>query len=100
MYRSGECSMSASTFAGVRPEALESTATGNIVFNNAREYVRAATGIRIYQSPDNIVDHNVSHDNEDTGLEAYAGSNNTLFYDNVMPDGSPDRRLPLRCGGV
>ena len=57
--------------------------TGNIVFNNAREYVRAATGIRIYQSPDNIVDHNVSHDNEDTGLEAYAGSNNTLFYDNV-----------------
>src|SRR5436190_665489 len=57
--------------------------TGNVLFNNAREFARAATGIRIYQSPDNVVDHNVMHDNEDSGVEAYAGSNNTLFYDNV-----------------
>ncbi len=57
--------------------------TGNVVFNNAREFARAATGIRVYQSTDNVVDHNVMHDNEDSGVEAYAGSNNTLFYDNV-----------------
>jgi parallel beta-helix repeat protein len=57
--------------------------TGNFVFNNAREYTRSATGIRLYQSPDNIVDHNVMHHNEDSGVEGYAGSNNTLFYDNV-----------------
>jgi parallel beta-helix repeat protein len=57
--------------------------TGNMVYSNAREYLRAATGIRLYQSSDNVVDHNVMHDNEDSGVEAYAGSNNTLFYDNA-----------------
>ena len=57
--------------------------THNVVFANAREYTRAATGIRLYQAPDNIVDHNVMYGNEDSGVEAYAGSNNTLFYDNV-----------------
>jgi parallel beta-helix repeat protein len=57
--------------------------THNVTFNNARGYTRAATGIRLYQSPDNVVDHNVMYGNEDSGVEAYAGSNNTLFYDNV-----------------
>jgi parallel beta-helix repeat protein len=63
--------------------AARNRITGNVVFNNAREFTRAATGIRIYQSPDCVVDHNVMHDNEDSGVESYAGSNNTLFYDNV-----------------
>ena len=57
--------------------------THNVVFNNAREYTRAATGIRLYQASDNVVDHNVMYGNEDSGVEAYAGSNNTLFDDNV-----------------
>jgi len=63
--------------------AARNRVTHNVVFNNAREYIRAATGIRLYQSPDGVVDHNVMHDNEDSGVEAYAGSNNTLFYNNV-----------------
>jgi parallel beta-helix repeat protein len=56
---------------------------GNVVFSNARGYTRQAAGIRLYSSPANTVDGNVSHDNEDSGIESYTGSNNSLLYDNV-----------------
>jgi len=56
---------------------------GNLTFANAQGYQRAATGIRLYSSPGNTVDRNVTHDNEDSGIECYTGSNNTLLYDNV-----------------
>jgi len=56
---------------------------GNVVFSNARGYTRQAAGIRLYSSPANTVDGNVSHNNEDSGIESYTGSNNTLLYDNV-----------------
>jgi parallel beta-helix repeat protein len=57
--------------------------TGNLTFNNAREYERAAPGIRLHSAPGNVVDGNVSHHNEDSGIEAYSGSNNSLIYNNV-----------------
>jgi parallel beta-helix repeat protein len=57
--------------------------SGNETFANARQYERAAPGIRLYGAPGNTVARNVSHDNEDSGIEAYPGSNNTLIYDNV-----------------
>jgi parallel beta-helix repeat protein len=56
---------------------------GNETFANARQYERAAPGIRLYSAPGNVVDGNVSHHNEDSGIEAYPGSNNTLIYNNV-----------------
>jgi parallel beta-helix repeat protein len=57
---------------------------GNLTFNNSREYVRATAGIRLYQSPGNTVDNNISHDNQDSGIESYPGSNDTLIYNNVV----------------
>ena len=56
---------------------------GNTTFNNAQGFQRAAPGIRIYAAPGNVVDGNISHDNEDSGIESYPGANNTLIYDNV-----------------
>jgi parallel beta-helix repeat protein len=58
----------------------------NHAFENARGHVRAASGIRLTESPGNTVHGNVSHHNEDSGIEAYAQSNNTLFYNNVTYD--------------
>ena len=55
----------------------------NFTFNNAQGFQRAAPGIRIYQSVGNVVDRNITHDNEDSGIEVYPGANNTLVYDNV-----------------
>ncbi len=57
---------------------------GNLTFNNSRVYVRATAGIRLYHSPGNTVDRNISHDNQDSGIESYPGSDDTLIYDNVL----------------
>jgi parallel beta-helix repeat protein len=58
----------------------------NHVFENARGHIRAAAGIRLTASPGNTVRGNVSHHNEDSGIESYAGSNNTLLHNNVTYD--------------
>lgn len=59
---------------------------GNLTFDNSRVFSRATAGIRLYASPGNTVDGNVSHDNQDSGIECYPGSNNTLVYNNVVYD--------------
>jgi parallel beta-helix repeat protein len=56
---------------------------GNETFGNARGFERAAPGIRIYASTGNVVDGNITHDNEDSGIESYSGANDTLIYNNV-----------------
>jgi parallel beta-helix repeat protein len=56
---------------------------GNTTFANASVYTRRAPGIRLYSAPGNTVRENVSHDNEDSGIECYTGSNNTLLVNNV-----------------
>ena len=56
---------------------------GNETFRNARGFERAAPGIRIYASTANVVDNNITHDNEDSGIESYSGANDTLIYNNV-----------------
>jgi len=56
---------------------------GNETFRNARGFERAAPGIRIYESTANVVDNNITHDNEDSGIESYSGANDTLIYNNV-----------------
>jgi parallel beta-helix repeat protein len=56
--------------------------TGNEAFGNARGYTRAAPGIDV-RGHDNTIDRNVSHDNEDSGLQFYTGSHDNLVVDNL-----------------
>jgi parallel beta-helix repeat protein len=56
---------------------------GNRVFANARVFERAASGIRLHSSPSNVISSNVSHDNEDSGIECVNTSNNNLIVTNV-----------------
>ena len=56
---------------------------GNELFANARQYTRAAPGIDV-RSVGNTVAWNVSHDNEDSGLQFYPGAANNLAIGNVL----------------
>jgi parallel beta-helix repeat protein len=56
--------------------------TGNHTFGNARGYARAAPGIDV-RGFSNTIDRNVSHDNEDSGLQFYTGSHDNLVVDNL-----------------
>jgi parallel beta-helix repeat protein len=58
----------------------------NQTFENARGYTRAAAGIRVSTATDNTVAGNITHDNEDSGVESYPGAVNTLIYNNVSYD--------------
>jgi parallel beta-helix repeat protein len=73
------------TYAGIELKngSTRDEVRDNVTFSNARQYERAAPGIRLYGSPGNVVDGNISHNNEDSGIEAYSGSNDTLIYNNV-----------------
>jgi len=66
---------------------LQSGTTGTLVsanttFANARGYTRAAPGIDV-RSSGNTVQDNVSHDNEDSGLQFYTGGGGNLVLDNL-----------------
>ena len=56
--------------------------TGNTTYANARGYTRAAPGIDL-RSGGNSVIGNLSHDNEDSGIQLYTGSDGSLVADNV-----------------
>ena len=55
---------------------------GNQTFANARQYTRAAPGIDV-RTIGNLIANNVSHDNEDSGLQFYPGAADNLVIDNV-----------------
>ncbi len=55
----------------------------NVTFSNARGYTRAAPGIDD-RAPGNTITANVSHDNEDTGIQLYSGAKNSVVTDNVV----------------
>ena len=57
---------------------------GNRVSANARQFERAASGIRVVGSSGNTISSNVSHDNEDSGIELVAGSNDNLAVNNTI----------------
>ncbi len=66
---------------------VTSTSTGNTVTNNqssfnAQGWQRNANGINV-TSPGNVISGNVTHDNEDTGIQLYTGANNNLVTLNV-----------------
>ena len=54
----------------------------NLVYNNAEQWERNAQGIEV-ESASAVVDYNVVHDNEDTGIQFYPGANNARAYGNV-----------------
>jgi len=56
---------------------------GNLSFSNAEGYQRAAAGIHLYAAPGNTIAGNVTHDNEDSGINCYPGSNGCVIYNNV-----------------
>jgi parallel beta-helix repeat protein len=59
----------------------------NSSYQNARfPNPRAAAGIRVVASSDNVIAGNTTHDNEDSGVESYPGATNTLIYNNVSYD--------------
>jgi parallel beta-helix repeat protein len=58
---------------------------GNTAYANARQYTRAAPGIDV-RGYANTVTRNVSHDNEDSGLQFYTGAHDNLVTDNVTYD--------------
>ncbi len=55
---------------------------GNELFANARGYTRAAPGIDV-RTAGNTFAWNISHDNEDSGLQFYPGAANNLVIGNV-----------------
>lgn len=58
------------------------TVSGNETFANARGYTRAAPGIDL-RSGGNTVIGNRTHDNEDSGIQLYPGSDGNLIAGNV-----------------
>ena len=55
---------------------------GNTAYLNARQYTRAAPGIDL-RSGGNTVRNNVTHDNEDSGIQLYTGADGNLVANNV-----------------
>lgn len=66
--------------------STQNAVTGNESFANAKLFERAAAGIRVYAAAGNNVTRNLSHDNEDSGIELDRSSDNVVSnnvsYDN------------------
>jgi parallel beta-helix repeat protein len=58
------------------------TISGNTAYANARGYIRAAPGIDL-RSGGNSVLGNITHDNEDSGIQLYTGSDSSLVAGNA-----------------
>jgi parallel beta-helix repeat protein len=68
---------------------ITSASSGNVItrnesYSNARQFTRAAAGIDLRNSPNNRVDANRLHDNEDSGLNIWSASTGTVAVNNVI----------------
>jgi parallel beta-helix repeat protein len=72
------------TRAGIylQSSANRNVITGNVTTNNAAGYTRMAPGIDVRTSSNTVAD-NLSHDNEDSGLQFYTGASANTVVDNV-----------------
>ncbi|WP_441250504.1 right-handed parallel beta-helix repeat-containing protein [Kitasatospora sp. McL0602] len=61
------------------------TVQSNEASYNAEGWQRNANGLDVV-SPGNLVEDNVFHDNEDSGLQYYSGGDNNVAVDNVLYD--------------
>ena len=59
------------------------TVSGNVTFENAQGYRRAAVGIDV-RDDGNTIEGNVSHDNEDSGIQVFTGAEGNVVRDNVV----------------
>jgi parallel beta-helix repeat protein len=59
------------------------TVSGNVTSYNAQQFQRAAAGIDSYGSSGNTFQGNVSHHNEDSGIDFRGNAANALVVDNV-----------------
>jgi parallel beta-helix repeat protein len=66
----------------VHSGSTRDTIAGNETFANARGYTRAAPGIDV-RSSGNTVEGNISHDNEDSGIQFYNGGGGAIIRNNV-----------------
>jgi parallel beta-helix repeat protein len=57
--------------------------TSNTTRHNAREYTRAAAGIDLRGSIGNTIEANISHDNEDSGINVRNGAADNLVVNNL-----------------
>ncbi len=60
-----------------------STIQDNESFRNARVFERAASGIMVFASSNNLIQRNRLHDNEDTGSSFITGANNNTSLQNI-----------------
>jgi parallel beta-helix repeat protein len=67
---------------GITSSSTGDTISDNESYSNARQFARAAAGIDLRNSGGNTVIGNKLHDNEDSGLNVWTGSNNTTATDN------------------
>lgn len=58
------------------------TVSGNRTGHNAQVFSRAAAGIDV-RGPKNIIKANISHDNEDSGIQIRTGANENLVVNNL-----------------
>ncbi len=56
---------------------------GNILHDNARGYIRSATGIDLRNSSNNTIEGNITYNNEDSGIQFWFGSHNNLAVNNL-----------------
>ncbi len=70
----------------------------NNVFENARQYQRAAPGIDL-RATGNTVVGNLTHHNEDSGIQVYTGARNNLIVNNVSYDNGDHGIDVLRASG-
>jgi parallel beta-helix repeat protein len=59
------------------------TARANVVFNNARQFTRAAAGIHVAGSSGNVIEANLTYANEDTGINVRSAANDNLVVRNA-----------------
>jgi parallel beta-helix repeat protein len=76
------------------------TIRGNEVFQNARQFSRAAAGIHIAGSGSNVIETNIAYANEDSGFNIRDAANNNLVARNVARNNGDHGFDTLRATGT
>lgn len=77
-----------------------STVRGNEVFQNARQFTRAAAGIHVAGSGSNLIEANIAYANEDSGFNIRDAANNNLVARNVARNNGDHGFDTLRATGT
>ena len=76
------------------------TIQDNESFHNAHPTIRKATGILVIGSPNNVIQRNRLHDNQDSGLQIDSGSDNCLSIQNRAWNNGDHGFDQLYCNAV